>query len=204
MTLTMVNTSANKYNSYHLFKMLYVAASGCYHQGVSEQRSLRPARCSQYFTVSAEMYKMSEILKYIKNVLVHKLIEVLVKYQPRLNNQSISPKVQSPFEGGGGGSSSSSASQEIINSILRNQKVHYRFHNSPPLVHIFKPAQSRPSPLILSKSHFTVTSPSMPTLSKWAFSFGLPNKNHPWIYFLIRATCIANPILNFYLPNNVC
>ena len=111
--------------------------------------------------------------------------------------------MQSPFWGGGG-ASNSSAIQEIINRILRNQKVHYRFHNSPPLVRTVKPAQYRPSPLILFKNHFTVTPPSMPTSSKWVFSFSFPYQNHIWISFFIRVTFNVHSILPFYLPNNEC
>ena len=43
----------------------------------------QPTRYSQYFTASAEIYKMSEIIKYIKNILVYKLIVIPAKYQPR-------------------------------------------------------------------------------------------------------------------------
>jgi len=67
-----------------------------------------------------------------------------------------------------------SASQEIPR-ILRNPKVHYRVHNSPPPVPIL--SQISLVPILLPEIHLDIILPSTPGSPKWSFSFRFSHQN---------------------------
>ena len=61
----------------------------------------------------------------------------------------------------------SSATHEIPR-VLWNQKVHYRFHNSPPPVPTLSHVDSVLAHTQFSKIHFNIILPSTPRPSKWS------------------------------------
>jgi len=86
---------------------------------------------------------------------------------------------------------SHSASQEIPR-LSCNLKVHYRVHNSPPLVPIL--SQIHPvhnMPTYFPKIHHNIILPSMPWSSDRSLPSTFPNQNFVRISCLSHACCIS-------------
>jgi hypothetical protein len=74
-------------------------------------------------------------------------------------------------------------SQEILR-LIKNQKVHYRVHKTPPLVPIL--SQMHPDhylPSHSSKIHYNIILPSTPRFSEWSLPFRFSNKTL-WLYWI--------------------
>jgi len=71
---------------------------------------------------------------------------------------------------------SHSASQEI-SRLLLNPKVHYRLHNSPPLISILSQMYLvHTFPIYFPKIHSNTILPSSPRSSEWSLPFGFPTE----------------------------
>jgi hypothetical protein len=95
----------------------------------------------------------------------------MVRHKSLLNFNIINSKEQSPsWE-----ADSHSASQEI-SRLLWNPKVHYRVHNSPPLLPILSQLHAVHTFLLyFSNIHFNIIFSYTPRSSKWYLPFGFPD-----------------------------
>jgi hypothetical protein len=100
-------------------------------------------------------------------------------------------ELSSPWE-----ANSCSATQEFP-KVLRNPKVYYRVHKSPPLVHTLNqinPVHTKSS--YISMIHFNIIYALTSWSSQWSLSFSLSHQYPICIRLLpIRATCPAHFIL---------
>jgi len=84
---------------------------------------------------------------------------------------------------------SHSASQEIPH-LLRNPKVHYRVHKSPPLVQILNQMHPAPTfPSYFSKIRSNIIFPSTPRSSAWPLPFRISGQNFLRISHVSHAAC---------------
>jgi len=93
------------------------------------------------------------------------------------------------------GASNHSASQEI-SYLFWNPKIHFRIHNSEPLVPVLR--QMNPVhnfPIYFSKNHSNIILLSTPRLSEWCLPFRFPTKIlYKFLIFPMRSTWPAHHI----------
>jgi len=84
--------------------------------------------------------------------------------------------------------------------LLWNPQVHYRIHNTPPLV----PVLSQMSPFniftpFFPKIHSNIILLFTPSSFEWFLSFSLSNQNNVFLIPTMRATCLTNHILVYFI-----